>query len=74
MLKLRDKSLEHLAGEEQRITPARHIITRDATYNRALYLDERRAALDAWARYLGQLIDPDSSASSNVIPLPGLAV
>ena len=41
-------------------------------YNRALYLDERRAALDAWARYLGQLIDPDSSASSNVIPLPGL--
>lgn len=42
------------------------------TYNRALYLDERRAALEAWARYLGQLIDPDSSASSNVIPLPGL--
>ncbi|MCK7579174.1 MAG: hypothetical protein MZV65_27895 [Chromatiales bacterium] len=33
MLKLRDESLEHLAGEEQRITPARHIITRDATIN-----------------------------------------
>ena len=30
-LKLRDESLEHLAGEEQRIAPSRHMITRDAT-------------------------------------------
>ncbi|MTW22258.1 hypothetical protein [Allochromatium palmeri] len=30
-LKLLDKSLAHLAGEEQRIAPSRHIITRDAT-------------------------------------------
>ncbi|MBK1655906.1 hypothetical protein, partial [Allochromatium vinosum] len=31
VLKLRDESLENLSGKEQRITPSRHIITRDAT-------------------------------------------
>jgi hypothetical protein len=37
-----------------------------ATYNRFEYLDERRAALEAWGRLVESLV---RSAPSNVVPL-----
>ena len=44
------------------------------TYNRALYLDERRAALDAWAGYVLQVVgvvEMDQAAETdNVVKFP----
>ena len=37
-----------------------------ATYNRFEYLDERKAALDAWGRFVESLVRP---APSNVVPM-----
>ncbi|BCU05544.1 transcriptional regulator [Allochromatium tepidum] len=53
MLKLRDKSLEHLAGEKQRITPARNMITRDATTNQ--YRSEALASIHETMEALHEL-------------------
>lgn len=37
------------------------------TYNRALYLDERRQALDAWAGYVRRICVADRAEPSNVV-------
>jgi hypothetical protein len=34
--------------------------------NVAMYLEERKAALEVWARYKGNLIDPSSSNAVHV--------
>jgi hypothetical protein len=39
-----------------------------AVYNRFQYLEERRAALEAWGRYVEGLITP---AAANVVSLRG---
>jgi integrase len=54
-----DRILNHTGGAIRGVA---------AVYNRFEYLDERRAALEAWGRYVEELITP---ASSNVIPLHG---
>ena len=41
-----------------------------AIYNRGQYLDERRAALDAWGRNIEGLVYPDRAAG-NVIAMRG---
>ena len=50
-----DKILNHSGGTIRGVA---------AVYNRFAYLDERRAALEAWGRYVGSLMSP---ATSNVI-------
>ncbi|MCK7579200.1 MAG: hypothetical protein MZV65_28030 [Chromatiales bacterium] len=59
MVKLRDESLENLAGEEQRITPLQQMITRDATMPKARFLKVLRTnhgTFRGWMRVvLGQL-------------------
>jgi hypothetical protein len=52
-----DKVLNHTAGTIRGVA---------ATYTRFEYLDERRAALDAWGRFVEGLVRP---APSNVVPL-----
>ena len=39
-----------------------------AVYNRFEYLDERRAALEAWGRYIENLVSP---VPANVVALRG---
>jgi integrase len=53
-----DKILNHAAREAGTVA---------AVYNRAAYLDERRAALEALGRYVESLVRP--SGSGNVVPL-----
>ena len=53
-----DKILNHAGGAIR--GPA-------AIYNRHAYLDERKAALEAWARHVESLIRP---TPSNVVELP----
>ena len=52
-----DKILNHVTGTIHGVA---------AIYNRFAYLDERRAALEAWGRYVGNIVAP---AASNVIVL-----
>jgi integrase len=52
-----DKVLNHVSGTISGVA---------AIYNRFEYLDERRDALDAWSRHVGNLIVP---ADTNVITL-----
>jgi integrase len=54
-----DKVLNHVSGTIRGVA---------AVYNRFEYLDERRAALDAWGRYVTNLVCP---AQANVIALHG---
>jgi integrase len=54
-----DKVLNHTGGTISGVA---------AVYNRHAYLDERRAALEAWGRYVERLIAP---APANVVPLRG---
>jgi hypothetical protein len=44
-----DKVLNHVSGTIRGVA---------AVYNRFEYLDERRAALDAWGKYVGNLVSP----------------
>jgi hypothetical protein len=53
-----DKILNHKSGTIRGVA---------AVYNRGEYLAERRAALAAWARHIGDLIGP--SAGTNVVVL-----
>ena len=52
-----DKVLNHVSGAIRGVA---------AVYNRFTYLDERRAALDAWARHIGTIVEP---ADANVVEL-----
>ena len=52
-----DRILNHQAGTIRGVA---------AVYNRFEYLDERKAALEAWGRFVESLIRP---APSNVVPL-----
>src|ERR1019366_6794973 len=52
-----DRVLNHQAGTIRGVA---------ATYNRFQYLDERKAALDAWGRFVESLVRP---VQSNVVPL-----
>jgi hypothetical protein len=52
-----DKVLNHSGGTIRGVA---------AVYNRFAYLDERRAALDAWGRYVNSLVAP---AALNVLPM-----
>jgi integrase len=52
-----DKVLNHVSGTIRGVA---------AVYNRFAYLDERREALDAWARCVGNLITP---TTANVVEL-----
>jgi integrase len=54
-----DKILNHVSGSISGVA---------AVYNRFEYGDERRAALEAWGRYIGDLTSP---APSNVVALHG---
>jgi len=52
-----DKVLNHASGTIRGVA---------AVYNRFEYLDERRAALEAWGRYVAGLVAP---AAANVVAL-----
>jgi integrase len=52
-----DKVLNHTAGTIRGVT---------AIYNRFEYLDERKAALETWGRFVESLVRP---VPSNVVPL-----
>jgi hypothetical protein len=52
-----DKILNHASGTIRGVA---------AVYNRFEYRDERRAALEAWARFVADLMTP---AAANVVPL-----
>ena len=54
-----DKILNHTSGQISGVA---------AIYNRFEYLDERRAALEAWGRYVASLVAP---AAANVVALCG---
>jgi hypothetical protein len=54
-----DKILNHSTGAVRGVA---------AIYNRSELLDERRAALEAWGRYVGELVN---GPSTNVIALRG---
>jgi len=54
-----DKILNHVSGTIRGVA---------AVYNRFEYLDERRAALEAWGRYVASLVAP---AAANVVALCG---
>jgi integrase len=54
-----DKVLNHVSGTIRGVA---------AVYNRFEYLEERRAALEAWGRYVDNLVSP---APANVIALRG---
>lgn len=54
-----DKVLNHLSGEIRGVA---------AVYNKFEYLDERRAALEAWGRNVSKLVVP---AAANVVALRG---
>jgi hypothetical protein len=54
-----DKILNHVSGTIRGVA---------AVYNRFEYTDERRAALDAWGRYVDNLLTP---APANVVALRG---
>ena len=53
-----DKILNHVSGSIRGVA---------AVYNRHSYVDERRAALEAWSRHVESLIRP---TPSNVVELP----
>jgi hypothetical protein len=53
-----DKVLNHVSGTIRRGVAA--------VYNRFKYLEERRAALDAWGRYVGDLVTP---TAANVVAM-----
>jgi hypothetical protein len=52
-----DRVLNHVSGTIRGVA---------AIYNRHSYSEERKAALEAWGRYVQALIDP---AQSNVLPM-----
>ena len=52
-----DRILNHVSGTIRGVA---------AVYNRHAYLEERKAALEAWGRYVESLVWP---AAPNVIPL-----
>jgi integrase len=52
-----DKVLNHVSGTIRGVA---------AVYNRFEYLDERRAALDGWARHIGNIVEP---VDTNVVEL-----
>jgi integrase len=55
-----DKILNHVSGSIRGVA---------AVYNRHAYLDERRAALEAWSRHVKSVLRP---TPSNVVPLAGV--
>jgi hypothetical protein len=52
-----DRILNHVSGSIRGVA---------AIYNRHAYLDERRAALEAWSRHVESIARP---VASNVVPL-----
>jgi hypothetical protein len=52
-----DRVLNHVSGTIRGVA---------AVYNRHAHLEERKAALEAWGRYIENLIRP---APSNIVPL-----
>jgi integrase len=52
-----DRILNHVSGAIRGVA---------AVYNRHAYLDERRAALEAWSRHVESIVRP---VASNVVPL-----
>jgi hypothetical protein len=54
-----DKVLNHVSGTIRGVA---------AVYNRFEYLDERRATLEAWGRYVTELMSP---SAANVVALRG---
>ena len=52
-----DKVLNHVSGTIRGVA---------AVYNRFEYLQERRAALEAWGRYVGDLVTP---TAANVVAM-----
>jgi integrase len=50
-----DKVLNHVSGSIRGVA---------AVYNRHAYLDERKAALEAWARHVESIVRPTSSRYS----------
>jgi integrase len=52
-----DRVLNHVSGSIRGVA---------AVYNRHAYLDERRAALEAWSRHVESIVRP---VASNVVPL-----
>jgi integrase len=54
-----DKVLNHVSGTIRGVA---------AVYNRFAYLEERRAALEAWGRYVTELMSP---AAANIVALRG---
>ena len=54
-----DKVLNHVSGTIRGVA---------AVYNQFEYLEERRAALEAWSRYVANLVAP---AQANVVALRG---
>nr|WP_295663173.1 site-specific integrase [Polymorphobacter sp.] len=58
-IEVTERVINHISGETAGIR---------GVYNLYAYLDEKRAALDAWAKYLGQLI-AGASETSNVIAM-----
>lgn len=52
-----DRILNHVSGTIRGVA---------AVYNRHAYIDERKAALDTWGRYIENLIRP---GSENVVPI-----
>jgi len=57
-----DKILNHTAGTIRGVA---------AVYNRFAYLDERRAALEAWGRFVEALVRP--GAAGNVVEMRAAA-
>jgi integrase len=54
-----DRLLNHVSGQIRGVA---------AVYNRHAYTDERKAALDAWARHLESLIKPQPQTAT-VVPI-----
>jgi hypothetical protein len=57
-LEVTEAALNHVSGSRSGIV---------GIYQRFNFVDERRAALDAWADFIATLIDP--GRASNVIPM-----
>jgi integrase len=54
-----DKILNHVSGAIRGVA---------AIYNRHAYIDERKAAIEAWSRRVESLVDP-AAATSNVLAI-----
>jgi integrase len=55
-----DKVLNHISGTIKGVA---------RVYNRSEYLEERKAALDTWGRYVERLVQPSTDSTVNVVEL-----